>query len=197
MTVWQAEPDAILTADIERKHARVGFCGFQPGMPGIGLYNFQRNPMLDQVHTEAVTERVAGNRDTKSDRVTFCEVQCLPDPVTRRVITLHRPEQLLFTNTQGGQKFTHLPDILRIGQRNKTEHLFILARPAAATLTLFKRLQPDKRPGTVKLKAGAGQRQRLINTRARVPEGIEKDLLAQVWHIPQKHRHLRGQQVFG
>lgn len=71
MTVWQAEPDAILTADIERKHARVGFCGFQPGMPGIGLYNFQRNPMLDQVHTEAVTERVAGNRDTKSDRVTF------------------------------------------------------------------------------------------------------------------------------
>uniref|UniRef100_UPI00155D996E hypothetical protein n=1 Tax=Salmonella enterica TaxID=28901 RepID=UPI00155D996E len=26
---------------------------------------------------------------------------------------------------------------------------------------------------------------------------LEKDLLAQVWHIPQKHRHLRGQQVFG
>ena len=179
MTVRKAESDAILTPDIERKHACVGFSGFQPGMSGVGLHNFQRNPMLDQVHTEAMPERVAGDGDTKSDRVTFCEVQRFPDPVTRRVITLHRPEQLLFANTQGGQKLTHLSDILRIGQRNNTEHRLILPRSPTPALTLFKRLQPDKRPGTVKLKAGAGQRQRLINACARVPEGVEKDLLAQ------------------
>lgn len=88
--------------------------------------------MLDQVHTEAMPERVAGDGDTKSDRVTFCEVQRFPDPVTRRVITLHRPEQLLFANTQGGQKLTHLSDILRIGQgtiRNSASSFPGLPRP--------------------------------------------------------------------
>ena len=143
-------------------------------MPGISLYNFQRNPMLDQVHTEAVTERVAGNRDTKVTESRFARSSAFLIQL-RGVLSLCTGQSsCCLPIRRVVRNSTHLPDILRIGQRNKTEHLFILARPSAATLTLFGVFSRTNGREPSSLKAGAGQRQRLINTRARVPEGIER-----------------------
>ena len=54
--LWNAEPDAILSPDIEGKHPGISLGRFQSAVSGIGLHNFKRDGTLDQVHTETVAK---------------------------------------------------------------------------------------------------------------------------------------------
>lgn len=108
---------------IQSKHSGINLHRAWILMPGQGLDDLLRLPVIKHVHDIAVPERVGRHRNRKVHPVSFSPFHGLLEPVPHGFIC-DGPQRFTPAGTGGDQPALHLPDIAYICQRDQTDLIF-------------------------------------------------------------------------
>lgn len=149
-----------------------------------------------QVHGVAVPEHMRRQRHHQRDPPPPQSPLGLAQPVTHGLIG-DRPDPRPPRQLEGTQVLAGQLGILRIQQRHQPLDGLAGAGPALAAPTLLQGAQRDERALAIELEVSRGQRQRLVDAGAGVPERGHQKAALQIRQHGQHRPHLMGQQVPG
>lgn len=151
-------------------------------MPGQGLDDLLRLPVIKHVHDIAVPERVGRHRNRKVHPVSFSPFHGLLEPVPHGFIC-DGPQRFTPAGTGGDQSALHLPDIAYICQRDQTDLIFLF------------RQHPHKGSKAIEIKGLGCQGSCFPYTDPGVPHGRKQHVMPLIGHIKEEGTHFRGQKV--